>query len=70
MPLPRLNRITYHLTLPSNDQKITYRPFTVEEEKILLTAQESNDSKDILTAMRQIVHNCVQEKIDVGCGSV
>ena len=65
MPLPKLNTITYQLVLPSNNQKITYRPFTVEEEKILLTAQESDESKDILHAMRQIINNCVQEQIDV-----
>ena len=65
MPLPKLNTITYQLILPSNNQRITYRPFTVEEEKILLTAQESDESRDILHAMRQIINNCVQEKIDV-----
>ena len=65
MPLPKLNVITYTLTLPSNDKEIIYRPFTVEEERILLTAQESDDSKDILRAMRQIINNCVQTEIDV-----
>jgi len=65
MPLPKLNTITYQLVLPSTDQAITYRPFTVEEEKILLTAQESTEAKDILQAMRQIVNNCVQTPIDV-----
>jgi hypothetical protein len=65
MALPKLNTITYRLKLPSNDKEITYRPFTVEEEKILLTAQESTDSSDILAAMRQIINNCVQTEIDV-----
>ena len=65
MALPKLNTITYRLKLPSNDKEITYRPFTVEEEKILLTAQESNDSSDILAAMRQIINNCVQTELDV-----
>jgi len=65
MALPKLNTITYRLKLPSNAKEITYRPFTVEEEKILLTAQESNDSSDILAAMRQIINNCVQTELDV-----
>ncbi len=65
MLLPKLNTITYRLTLPSNDKEITYRPFTVEEEKILLTAQESSSPDDVLNAMRQIIHNCVQTEIDV-----
>ena len=65
MILPKLNTITYRLKLPSNDKEIVYRPFTVEEEKILLTAQESAGSTDILNAMRQIINNCVQTPIDV-----
>lgn len=65
MGLPKLNTITYRLNLPSNDKEITYRPFTVEEEKILLTAQESTDAKDIMAAMRQIINNCVQTELDV-----
>jgi hypothetical protein len=65
MALPKLNTITYRLKLPSNDKEITYRPFTVEEEKILLTAQESTDPNDVLGAMRQIINNCVQTEIDV-----
>ncbi len=65
MPLPKLNVITHKLTLPSNGKEIIYRPFTVEEERILLTAQESDDSADVLRAMRQIIHNCVQTELDV-----
>ena len=62
--LPRLNSITYPLTL-TNGKNITFKPFTVEEEKILLTAQESEDQKLILGAVRQIIRNCVLEDIDV-----
>ena len=65
MGLPKLNTITFRLVLPSNDREITYRPFTVEEEKILLTAQESTDAGDIMAAMRQIINNCVQTELDV-----
>ena len=65
MPLPKLNVITHKLTLPSNGKEIIYRPFTVEEERILLTAQESDDTADVLRAMRQIIHNCVQTELDV-----
>ena len=65
MGLPKLNTITYRLILPSNDKEITYRPFTVEEEKILLTAQESTDAGDIMASMRQIINNCVQTELDV-----
>lgn len=65
MILPKLNTITYRLSLPSSKKEITYRPYTVEEEKILLTMQESDDSKDILRSMRQVLSNCVQEDLDI-----
>lgn len=59
MPLPKINLQIYELTLPSNNKKIKYRPFTVKEEKILLTAQESKDVDQIILAIKQIVNNCL-----------
>ena len=59
MPLPKIDLPLYELTLPSNGKKIHYRPFTVKEEKILLTAQQSKDADQIVTAIKQIVNNCI-----------
>ena len=61
MPLPKIDMPTYELKLPSNGQKVKYRPFTVKEEKILLIAQESKDSEQIINAIKQIVNNCLLE---------
>jgi hypothetical protein len=61
MPLPKIELPLYELTLPSNGKKVQYRPFTVKEEKILLTAQQSQDSEQIVMAIKQIVNNCLQE---------
>jgi hypothetical protein len=61
MPLPKIDLPLYEITLPSNEKKVRYRPFTVKEEKILLTAQQSKDAKQIVTAIKQIVNNCVQD---------
>ncbi len=47
MPLPKIVTPTYHLTLPSNDQKVAYRPFLVKEEKLLILALETEDIKEI-----------------------
>ena len=54
MPLPKINTPTYELTLPSNGKKIKYRPFLVREEKILIMALETEDQKQITTAIIQI----------------
>jgi hypothetical protein len=59
MALPKIDLPIYELNLPSNDKKVKYRPFTVKEEKILLTAQESNDRKQMINAITQIINNCL-----------
>ena len=58
MPLPKIEYPIFSLVQPSTQKSINFRPFTVKEEKILLIAEESQDSKDKLRAMRQIVSNC------------
>lgn len=59
MPLPKIDMPTYELKIPSTGEKATYRPFTVKEEKIMLMARESEDPKEIITAIKQIVNNCL-----------
>jgi hypothetical protein len=61
MSLPKINQPIFNITIPSTKKKVTFRPFTVKEEKILLIAQESNDIKQIVTAIKQIVKNCVDD---------
>jgi citrate lyase gamma subunit len=61
MSLPKIDMPMFELELPSNGKKVKYRPFTVKEEKILLIAQESKDPKQIITAIKQIVHNCLMD---------
>ena len=65
MALPKLNVPVYEAILPSTETVIKYRPFLVKEEKILLTAMESEDEKTISEAVKQIINNCVQGKLDV-----
>ena len=67
MALPKIQTPIFELTLPSDDRTIKYRPFTVKEEKILLIAQKSEANKDQITAVKQIITNCIlePENIDV-----
>ena len=62
MPLPKIASPTYHLELPSTGQEITYRPFLVKEEKVLIIALESEDTKQITTAIKNVIKNCVQTR--------
>ena len=59
MPLPKISTPTYELVLPSNGKKIKYRPFLVKEEKILIMALESEDMKQISSAIRTVISDCI-----------
>lgn len=59
MPLPKIATPTYELTLPSNKKKITYRPFLVKEEKILILAMESESPEEITKAVKDVLKECV-----------
>jgi hypothetical protein len=61
MALPKIDLPLYQCELPSTGKKIKYRPFTVREEKILLTAQESKETSQIILAIKQILNNCLQD---------
>lgn len=65
MALPKIKHPTYAVTIPSTKQQVTIRPFTVQEEKLLLMAKASDKTEDIIACMYQIVKNCVIESIDV-----
>ena len=62
MPLPTISTPTYELILPSSDKKIRYRPFLVKEEKILILAMESQDSKQIARAVKDVLSKCILSK--------
>jgi secreted Zn-dependent insulinase-like peptidase len=62
MPLPSLVTPTYELILPSTEKAIKFRPFLVKEEKLLLLALESGDNKEITTAIKTILTNCILTK--------
>ena len=64
MGLPKLNTPIYELVLPSTEEKIKYRPFLVKEQKLLLLAQESENKKEMLDAISQIIENCTFGKIN------
>ena len=64
MALPKVNTPNYDLELPSNGEKIKYRPFLVKEQKILMMAQETKSESEIADAMGQLVSSCTYGKVD------
>ena len=59
MPLPKIVTPTYELVLPSSNRKIKFRPFLVKEEKILILAMESQDTKQIANAVKNVITHCI-----------
>jgi hypothetical protein len=62
MPLPKIATPTYELDLPSTGQSVSYRPFLVKEEKVLVIALESEDNKQITNAIKAVLKNCILTK--------
>ena len=62
MPLPKISTPTYSLVLPSTEKEINYRPFLVKEEKLLVLALESEDTKQITNAIKAVIKACVLTK--------
>ena len=62
MPLPKISTPTYELEIPSTGKKVRYRPFLVKEEKVLVMALESEDMKQITSAIIDILTECILSK--------
>ena len=62
MPLPKIVTPTYELELPSTGKTIQYRPFLVKEEKVLVLALESENTKEITTAIKNVLKSCIKTR--------
>ena len=62
MPLPKISTPTYELEIPSIKKKVKYRPFLVKEEKILIIALESEDTKQIANAVKNVISSCISTR--------
>ena len=65
MALPIITVMKHELTLPSSGEKLTFRPFLVKEEKILMMALQSGEAKDMVRGLKEIVVNCIEKDIKV-----
>ena len=63
--LPRMVTPKYDMIVPSTGKSITYRPYVVKEEKLLLIAMESQDEKQIENAVMSIIEECVESALDI-----
>ena len=65
MSLPVIEAPTFSMNLTSIKEPVTYRPFLVKEEKLLLMAMEGGNQEEIIRTSKQIINNCiVSENVD------
>jgi hypothetical protein len=57
--LPKIDLPMYELKLPSSGKTVTFRPFLVKEEKLLLMAVKSDDPNEIINTTKQVINNCL-----------
>lgn len=65
MALPKIATPQFSLTLPSNGNRIHFRPFLVKEEKALLMATQSDDPLDMIDAVKNVIASCIIENVNV-----
>lgn len=58
MKLPKRDLPNYEISLPYSNRRVSVRPYTVKEERILSMAAQSKDESSVREAMKQIVENC------------
>jgi hypothetical protein len=65
MALPKIDVPTYETTLISSGKKVKYRPFLVKEQKLFLMAAQSDDEKETVDVVKQVLNNCIITDIDI-----
>ena len=63
MALPVIKTPEHIMEVPSTGEQITYRPFLVGEEKLLLLAMESGNENEIRNAVMNLVNACTFGKV-------
>jgi hypothetical protein len=63
--LPKIDVPIHEVKLISTGKPVRFRPFLVKEQKLFLMASESEDPKEIVTVIRQVLKNCVLDEIDI-----
>lgn len=64
MVLPKIDLPRYKHKLVGLNKEVTYRPFTLKEQKILLLAKQSEDESQMIEAIKQIIELCSDGKVN------
>lgn len=65
MALPEIKHPIFKVAIPSTKKQISYRPYTVQEEKLLLIVRMSEDLDEIVRTLKQVLKNCILDPVDL-----
>ena len=65
MALPKLNTPKYYTKVPSTGTDVEFRPYQVREEKMLMIAAESQDERQTINAMKDLISACTFGAVDI-----
>jgi hypothetical protein len=65
MALPKLNTPKYYTKVPSTGADVEFRPYQVREEKMLMIASDSQDERQVVGAMKDLIDACTFGAIDI-----
>lgn len=60
-----LNTPKYEIELPISKKTVTYRPYLVKEEKLLMMALESKDQKHIIKTIQDVIGACTFGELNI-----
>lgn len=63
--LPKLDVPIHEVKLLSTGKVIRFRPFLVKEQKLFLMASESDEPKETVNVIRQVLRNCIIDDINI-----
>lgn len=63
--LPKLDVPIHEVKLLSTGKVIRFRPFLVKEQKLFLMASESDEPKETVNVIRQVLRNCILDDINI-----
>jgi hypothetical protein len=64
MAIPKIAIPTFDVTLLTTNETVRMRPFVVKEEKLLIMAAESGETREMIRAMQDVITACSNEIID------
>ena len=65
MTLPKITHPVFKINIPSTKQTLSFRPYTVKEEKLLLFVKTEENISEVVDVLKQVINNCLVDDVDI-----